>query len=173
MKDGARKRRAGLTGLLALSLCAANSSGLWAAPPDQAARLPVHVASHGERLLPGHVYIAPDGFQMLAEQGGRVALLRSSPENGQCPSVSALFRSVSAVYGGKAVGILLTGMGNDGARELKLMRDRGAVTIAQDRESSVIFGMPGEAVNLDAAVYIMTPDSIVWYLSSSIRKEGQ
>ena len=133
-------------------------------------RLPVHVASQGELVLPGHVYIAPDGFQMLAKHGGRIALIRSVPENGQCPSVSALFRSVAAVYGGKAVGILLTGMGNDGARELKLMKDRGAVTIAQDFESSVIFGMPGEAVDLDAAVYVLTPDRIVGYLAANFRE---
>ena len=136
-------------------------------------RLPVHVASQGEFVLPGHVYIAPDGFQMLAKHGGRIALTRSATEIGQCPSVSALFRSVAAVYGAKAVGILLTGMGNDGARELKLMKDRGAVTIAQDRESSVIFGMPGEAVNLDAAGYILPPDKIVGYLvANTMERRG-
>ena len=133
-------------------------------------RLPVHVASQNELALPGHAYIAPDGFQMLAKHGGRIALIRSAPENGQCPSVSALFRSVAAVYGGKAVGIILTGMGNDGARELKLMKNRGAVTIAQDRESSVIFGMPGEAVNHDAAGYVLNPVGIVGYLVASIRE---
>ncbi len=132
-------------------------------------RLPVHVASQGERMLPGHVYIAPDGYQMLAEHGDRIALTGSAPENGQCPSVSALFRSVAAVYGGNAVGILLTGMGDDGARELKLMRDRGAVTVAQDRESSVIFGMPGEAVRLDAAVYLLPPDRIAALLAASCK----
>jgi two-component system, chemotaxis family, protein-glutamate methylesterase/glutaminase len=133
-------------------------------------RLPVHVASQDELVLPGHAYIAPDGFQMLAKHGGRISLIRSVPENGQCPSVSALFRSVAAVYGGKAVGIILTGMGNDGARELKLMKDRGAVTIAQDRESSVIFGMPGEAVNLDAVRYVLNPDGIVGYLVANARE---
>lgn len=133
-------------------------------------RLSVHVASQDELLLPGHVYIAPDGFQMLAKHGGRIALIQSAPENGQCPSVSTLFRSVADVYGGKAVGIILTGMGNDGARELKLMKDKGAVTIAQDRESSVIFGMPGEAVNLDAAGYVLTLDRIVGYLVANIRE---
>jgi len=133
-------------------------------------RLPVHVASQGERMLPGHVYIAPDGFQMLAERGGFISLIRDAAGIGQCPSVSALFRSVAAVYGGKAVGILLTGMGNDGATELKLLRDMGAVTIAQDRESSVIFGMPGEAVKLDAAGFILNPDRIAGYLVTSTRE---
>jgi two-component system chemotaxis response regulator CheB len=133
-------------------------------------RLPVHIASQNELVLPGHVYIAPDGFQMLAKHDGRISLIQNAPENGQCPSVSALFRSVATVYGEKAVGIILTGMGNDGARELKLMKDRGAITIAQDRESSVIFGMPGEAVKLDAAVYELPPEKIVNYLISSFRE---
>jgi two-component system chemotaxis response regulator CheB len=133
-------------------------------------RLPVHVASQNEKMLPGHVYIAPDGFHMLAERGDRIALMRGAPENGQCPSVSALFRSVASVYGGNAVGVLLTGMGNDGARELKLMRNFGAVTIAQDRDSSVIFGMPGEAVNLDAAGFILAPDGIVGHLAAINRE---
>ena len=124
-------------------------------------RLPVHVASQDELMLPGHAYIAPDGFQMLVKHGGRISLVRSASENGQCPSVSALFRSVAAVYGGKAIGIILTGMGNDGARELKLMKDGGAVTIAQDPASSVIYGMPGEAAKLDAARYVLPPGIIV------------
>jgi len=128
-------------------------------------RLPVHVASQDELVLPGHVYIAPDGFQMLAKHNGRIALNRSAPENGQCPSVSALFRSVTAVYGSKAVGIIITGMGNDGARELKLMKDSGAVTIAQDPASSVIYGMPGEAAKLDAARYVIPPGIIVTALT--------
>lgn len=132
-------------------------------------RLPVHVASQGERMLPGHVYIAPEGFQMLAQFDGGIALTRGGPEHGQCPSVSALFRSVAGVYGRNAVGILLTGMGEDGARELKLMKDKGAVTIAQDRQSSVIFGMPGEAVKLDAAVYVLPPDRIAALLAASCR----
>ena len=133
-------------------------------------RLPVHVASQGELLLPGHVYIAPEGYNLEVKEDSRLALTGSILEHGQCPSVAALFRSVAAVYGGNAVGIILTGMGNDGARELKLMKDRGAVTIAQDRESSVIFGMPGEAVKFGAATYVLPPDRIVGYLAANFRE---
>jgi len=132
-------------------------------------RLPVRVASHGESMLAGHVYIAPDGFHMLAEPGGRIALTRSAPENGQRPSVSLLFRSVAEAYGRNAVGILLTGMGDDGALELKLMKSRGAVTMAQDQKSSIIFGMPGEAVRLGAATYVLPPERIAAYLVSSLK----
>jgi two-component system chemotaxis response regulator CheB len=134
-----------------------------------ASRLPVHVASQGELLLPGHVYIAPEGFNMVVKKGGCIALTGSIPENGQCPSVSALFRSMAEIYAGNAVGILLTGMGDDGARELKLMKDKGAVTIAQDRESSVIFGMPGEAVKFGAATYVLPPDKIIAVLERLVQ----
>lgn len=133
-------------------------------------RLPVHVVSHGESIQPGHVYIAPDGFHMQAETGGRLTLSLSAPENGQRPSVSSLFRSVAEAYGKNAVGILLTGMGDDGAQELKLMRNRGAVTMAQDQKSSIIFGMPGEAVKLDAATYVLPPEKIAAYLVSSLNR---
>lgn len=130
-------------------------------------RLPVRVATHGELLLPGHVYIAPEGSHLEVKEGGRIALTRSILEHGQCPSVSALFRSMAEVYGRNAVGILLTGMGDDGAQELKLMKIRGAVTIAQDRESSVIYGMPGEAEKIGAVTYFFPPDRIVEFLTST------
>jgi len=123
-------------------------------------RLPVHIASPGEIMLPGHAYIAPDGYQTVVESDNRIALVTGGAEYGHCPSVAALFRSVAGVHGGHAIGVLLTGMGSDGAGELKMMKDRGAVTIAQDRESSVIYGMPGEAVKLGAATYVLPPDKI-------------
>jgi two-component system chemotaxis response regulator CheB len=124
-------------------------------------RLPVQIAHHDEQIRPGNVYVATDGLHLEAAIGGRIRLSGNNPENGQRPSVSALFRSVAEVYGNKAVAVLLTGMGDDGAREMKLLKDRGAVTMAQDRESSVIFGMPGEAVKLGAADYVLPPDRIV------------
>jgi len=129
-------------------------------------RLPVRIASQGESLLAGHVYIAPDGHHLEVARTGRIALTRGDPENGQLPSVSPLFRSVAAAFGKSSVGILLTGMGDDGARELKLMKSQGAVTIAQDSDSSIIFGMPGEAVRLGAASFVLPPDRIVEYLIS-------
>jgi two-component system chemotaxis response regulator CheB len=136
----------------------------------QHSRLPVVVASHGAQPLPGKVYLAPDGAQMMVESGGRILLAKENPENGLCPSVSYLFRSVADVYGPRAVGILLTGMGKDGAEELKKMQDHGAVTIAQDSQSSVVFGMPGEAIRLRAASFVLPPDRIVAVLSSLVQK---
>jgi two-component system chemotaxis response regulator CheB len=82
--------------------------------------------------------------------------------------VSYLFNSVALNYGEKSVGILLTGMGTDGAKELKLMRECGAVTFAQDEESSVVYGMPGEAARIGAAQYIMPVDKIAYTLLNLI-----
>lgn len=126
----------------------------------QASRLPVHLATQGETLLPGHIYVAPDNSQMKVAPGGRIVLDKDEPENGMRPSVSCLFRSVAEVYGGEAVAGLLTGMGRDGAEELKLLKEKGAVTFVQDQDSSVVYGMPGEAARLDAAIYTFAPERI-------------
>jgi len=126
----------------------------------QSSALPVQLASHGETILPGRVYVAPDEFQMKIERGGIIALSKDAPESGLRPSVSYLFRSLVDAYGGEAVAVLLTGMGRDGAEELKALRERGAVTIAQDKDSSVVHGMPGEAIKLDAAQLILPPEKI-------------
>jgi two-component system chemotaxis response regulator CheB len=134
---------------------------------------PIHVATDGESLLPGHVYIAPDGFQMKVKGRGKVELTRDGAEYGLYPSVSYLFRSVAQVYGAHAVGILLTGMGRDGAAELKLMRDQGAITFVQDKESSVIHGMPGEAIRLEAATYVLAPERIAAALVVLINQQAQ
>ena len=131
---------------------------------------PLHIASQGEFSLPGHIYIAPDGFHMGVENGPRIVLSDHAPENGLRPSVAFLFRTVANNFGSSAVGIILTGMGRDGAEELKLMKDNGAITIAQDEESSVVFGMPGEAIKLNAATLIISPEEISTALSTLIEK---
>lgn len=126
----------------------------------QSSKLPVHVAAHGEHIAPGHVYVAPDEFQMKVERGGIIALTKDEPENGLRPSVSYLFRSLAAGYDGQVAAVLLSGMGRDGAEELRLLKGNGAVTIAQDKVSSVVHGMPGEAIKLDAATFVLAPDKI-------------
>ncbi|SFW30497.1 chemotaxis-specific protein-glutamate methyltransferase CheB [Nitrosovibrio sp. Nv17] len=117
--------------------------------------LPLHVPLHGDPILPGHVYIAPDDCQMKVEHGGRIALTQDEREHGLRPSVSYLFRSIATVYGRTAAAGLLTGMGRDGADALRLLRESGALTFAQDRETSVVDGMPGEAIRLNAARFVM------------------
>ncbi|MEX1109471.1 MAG: CheB methylesterase domain-containing protein, partial [Dongiaceae bacterium] len=126
----------------------------------QSSRLPIHLAAHAEQILPGHIYVAPDEFQMKIERGGKIALTKDQPENGLRPSVSYLFRSVAEAYGSDVVAGLLTGMGRDGAEELKLLKDKGAITFAQDKASSVVHGMPGEAIKLDAATFVLPPEKI-------------
>ncbi|MBI5248892.1 MAG: chemotaxis response regulator protein-glutamate methylesterase [Desulfomonile tiedjei] len=125
---------------------------------NRTSNVKVDLASNGETAVPGRVYVAPDGLQMKIEPSGKIILANDKPENGIRPSVSYLFRSVARSFGDKAVGVLLTGMGRDGAEELKAMRDEGAVTIAQDKESCIVYGMPMEAVKLGGAQYSLSPE---------------
>ncbi len=128
-------------------------------------KLPVRVAGQGDVLQPGHVYLAPDSLHMGIGKGRRIELVSQPPVEGMRPSVSYLFESVAEAFGHKAVGVLLTGMGRDGAEGLRRMREKGAVTIAQDKESCVVFGMPAEAIRLGAASHVLSPDRIVSVLT--------
>jgi len=127
---------------------------------NQSSRLRVELAANGMQMLPGHAYVAPDGLQTGVGPGNRLIVAPGEPECGQCPSVASLFRSVARVYGSQAAGVLLTGMGKDGAAELKTLREKGGVTLVQNRESSIVFGMPGEAIRINAADYILAPEEI-------------
>ena len=136
----------------------------------QSSSLPVQLSVHGQQVVPGRVYVAPDGFHMRVAGDGRIWLNTDEPENGLRPSVSYLFRSVAKAYGQSAIGVLLTGMGKDGALELKLMREQGALTIAQDKETSVVHGMPGEAIRLGGATYVLPPEKISIMLTSLVAR---
>jgi two-component system, chemotaxis family, protein-glutamate methylesterase/glutaminase len=125
---------------------------------DSLCALSVCEPHDGQHIKPGHVYIAPGGKHLLVERDGahyRCRLNDGPPVNRHCPSVDVLFRSVAQNVGPNAVGVILTGMGDDGARGLKEMRDAGAPTIAQDEASSVVWGMPGAAVKLGAVEEIL------------------
>ena len=139
----------------------------------QSSNLPVHLAADGEIMLPGHAYVAPDERQMKVVRDGRIALSEDAPENGLRPSVSYLFRSIAEVYGCDAVAGLLSGMGRDGAEELRVLKEAGAVTFAQDKGSSVVHGMPGEAVRLDAVMLILPPDKIGPVLTNLANNRGR
>lgn len=121
---------------------------------------PIHIAIQGQKALPGHIYFAPDGFHMEIRGNGQIFLNKGEKENGLRPSVSYLFRSVAKYYGKNSMAILLTGMGKDGAKELKILKDKDAITVVQDKKTSVVYGMPGEAIKLDAAKYILSPEKI-------------
>lgn len=122
--------------------------------------LPVAVAAHGVVALPGRVYVAPDGIQMGITARGRIALTDAPPEDGFRPSATYLFRSVARAFGAESLGILLSGMGRDGAWGLSELRRVGAVTAAQDEASCVVFGMPREAIRLGAATHVLSPAQI-------------
>lgn len=123
----------------------------------------VREAEDGDRILPGHVYIAPGNSHLLVERSGASYICRLNdgpPVNRHKPSVDVLFRSVAQHIGPNAVGIILTGMGDDGARGLREMHDVGAVTIAQDERTSVVWGMPGEAVRHGGVDHILPLDQV-------------
>ena len=126
----------------------------------ETAALSVVIASDGTYPEAGHVYLAPDDFHMGLSAGGAIALSRAEPESHLRPAVSFLFRSLNQVHGARAVGVLLTGMGRDGADELRTMKSRGATTIAQDEASSVVHGMPGVAIALGAASMVLPAGQI-------------
>ncbi|MDD5558922.1 chemotaxis-specific protein-glutamate methyltransferase CheB [Candidatus Methylomirabilis sp.] len=134
----------------------------------QGTRLAVKLAESGEATRPGTVYLAPEGFQTGITTEGRIRLTRESAEEGFCPSASYLFQSVAEAYGRSAIGILMTGMGRDGAAGLKRLREAGGVTIAQDEESCVIFGMPQEAIRQGAVEHVLSPEQIVGAIRSLV-----
>ena len=128
----------------------------------------VHVAAPGEIAMPGRAYLASDGAHMGITKQGQIICTTGSTMNGFCPSVSHLFQSVASAFGSRAAGVLLTGMGSDGAEELLALRNSGAVTFAQDQQSSIVHGMPGEAIKLGAAKYILSPEQIAKTLASML-----
>lgn len=132
-------------------------------------RLPgiaVQLGVDGELPLPGHAYIAPDGRHMGIGRDGRIRLSDAPPEHGLRPSVAHLLRAVLEVYRDAAAAVLLSGMGSDGAEELLALKRCGAQTFVQDRASAVVYGMPGEAIRLDAARFVMPPEEIGAMLAS-------
>jgi two-component system, chemotaxis family, protein-glutamate methylesterase/glutaminase len=121
---------------------------------DACCQMTVYEAEDGQVILPGHVYIAPGDQHLLVVRDGARYVCRldnGPPVNRHKPSVDVLFRSVAQQAGRSAIGVLLTGMGKDGAVGLKEMRDAGSPTIAQDEATSVVWGMPGEAIAIGAA----------------------
>jgi two-component system chemotaxis response regulator CheB len=125
---------------------------------NQCSAMSVCEAQDGQYILPGHVYIAPGDLHLLVERDGaryRCRLSDGPHVNRHRPSVDVMFRSVAQNVGPNATGVILTGMGDDGARGLKEMMEAGAHTIAQDEASSVVWGMPGTAVRLGAAQQVL------------------
>ena len=126
-------------------------------------RITVKEASHGERILPGHAYIAPGGRQFSIGRSGAnyMAVVEDTePVNRHKPSVEVLFRSAAAMAGRNAYGIMLTGMGADGAKAMREMKDAGSYNYVQDEASCIVFGMPREAIAHGAADEVLPLDQI-------------
>ena len=124
-------------------------SGPFAKRMNDNCAMTVYEATDGQQILPGHVYIAPGSQHMMVERSGARYICKLNdgpPVNRHKPAVDVMFRSVAQNVGSNAIGVILTGMGDDGAAGLKEMQDAGAPTIAQDEKTSVVWGMPGEAV---------------------------
>jgi two-component system chemotaxis response regulator CheB len=129
----------------------------------QTTGLPSHEVQDGQRLTPGSVWVAPGGSHLRVEHRGGGYVARLSDEaavSGHKPSIDVLFRSASVEAGGKSVGVLLTGMGRDGADGLLAMRRAGATTFAQDEATCVVYGMPKAAVQMGAVDHVLALDRI-------------
>lgn len=139
-------------------------------------RLGVKEAEDGERILPGYAYIAPGEAHLKLHRSGAnylVQLDNGPPVNRHRPSVDVLFESAARHAGRNAIGVLLTGMGKDGARGLLAMREAGAATLAQDQETSLVFGMPREAIALGAASEVVALDQVASRLMALAAASGR
>ena len=147
----------------------------FAARLDSLCKISVKEASHGERILPGHAYIAPGGKQFRIDRSGSnyVAVVEDTePVNRHKPSVEVLFRSAAKVLGPNALGVMLTGMGGDGAQAMKEMRDAGSYNICQDEASCVVFGMPRMAIQAGAANEVLPLKHIAQTLMEKLAVGG-
>ncbi len=147
----------------------------FAARLNSLCQITVKEAVHGERILPGHAYIAPGGKQFRIDRSGAnyVAVVEDGqPVNRHMPSVEVLFRSCAQVVGPNAFGIMLTGMGNDGAKAMREMKDAGSYNYVQDEASCVVFGMPREAILHGAADEVLPVTAIAPALLARLSSSG-
>lgn len=147
----------------------------YAARLDGLCRISVAEARDGERVLPGHAYIAPGGVHLSVERSGANYIARltdSEVVNRHKPSVEVLFESAARVVGRNALGVMLTGMGADGAKAMRTMRDAGSWNVAQDEASCVVFGMPREAIAHGAVQEVLPLAQIAPKLLDWLRSHG-
>jgi len=135
-------------------------------------RLKVRLAQDGELLMPGHVLIAPPGTHMVIPFRGRVALKPGVERDGHMPSATVLLESAAKAYGRRALGLILTGMGEDGAAGMLAIKQAGGVTVAQNEETCVVFGMPGAAVERHAVDHLVPGDEVASALLRLTRGEA-
>lgn len=131
-------------------------------------KLKVKIATAGELPQPGSIYFPPEKRHLELDKSGKFIYSNALPFNGHCPSVTVTFNSVASFYNRTAVGVLLTGMGKDGADGMLAIAEAGGITIAQDETTSIVFGMPKEAINLGAVQHILPINGIAPLLLSKI-----
>jgi two-component system chemotaxis response regulator CheB len=160
-----------MPGIVIVQHMPANFTRMYAERLDRVSRLKVSEAKTGDRVEPGTALVAPGGKHLYLRKDAKgyyVRCARGEKVNGHCPSVDELFNSVAAAAGKEAIGVILTGMGRDGARGLLSMRRAGAYTIGQDRESCVVYGMPMAAYELGAVKVQAPVEKIAGMLSSQV-----
>jgi two-component system chemotaxis response regulator CheB len=135
---------------------------------DSECKLKVKVAEKGELPTPGYVYFAPENHHLELNSLGKFIYSNLPPIDGHCPSVTATFRSIAKFYNDNTAAVLLTGMGRDGAVGMQDIFKAGGLTIAQDENSCVVFGMPKEAIALGAGRYILAIEEIAPLLTKAI-----
>ena len=144
----------------------------YAARLDSLCKISVKEATDGERILPGHAYIAPGGLHLSVERSGANYIARvqdGDPVNRHKPSVEVLFKSAARVVGPHALGIMLTGMGADGAKAMREMKDAGAYCVAQNEATCVVFGMPREAIAAGAVQEVLPLTQIAQHVLDHLR----
>jgi len=147
-------------------------TGRFAKRLDSLCRISVSEARNGDRLQAGHAYLAPGGQHLVVERSGgtyRAAILEAAPGMIHKPSVDVLFRSVAKAAGAKAIGVILTGMGRDGASGLLEMREAGSFNVAQDEATCVVFGMPREAIAAGAAHEVLPLSQVARRVLAQVR----
>ncbi len=127
---------------------------------QSSSKLKLKLAADGDSLLPGTVLIAPANQHLLISQRGRVVVRPGAPHDGHCPSGTLLLESAAKTYGRRTVGVILTGMGSDGADGMLAIKNAGGRTIGQNQESCVVFGMPGAAVAKNAVEFLVHGDEL-------------
>jgi two-component system chemotaxis response regulator CheB len=135
--------------------------------------LPVGIATHGQTPLPGRVYVAPGDHHLTLAADGTLRLSHEAPVNSQRPSGTVLFQSMARILGARGMGVLLTGMGEDGAEGMLAMRRAGAVTITEDESTAVVYGMPAMAVKLGASGLALPLDRIADAMQRAATAEAE
>ena len=135
-------------------------------------KLQVRVAQEGDRLQAGVVYLAGRDRHLILSSPTQIGYVSQPTDSSYCPSVDVFFKSLAKNWSGRAIGVLLTGMGRDGAEGLKALREAGHYTIAQDKRTSAVYGMPKAAVELDAAREILALDKIAPRLTNILVRQS-